>query len=131
MFHKLNLSLLMILFGVFLKEILLWAQRGCNRNFIDYLGCKKHGHISFRVLIAWFSERLTPATNFSDFQHLSLLHFLSFYCPIFFLLRFPLAGFQSNGLFIIFIISECLWREEIEIIRTKPSPNCPQCDVYS
>jgi len=28
----------MILFGVFLKEILLWAQRGYNENFIDYLG---------------------------------------------------------------------------------------------
>jgi len=52
MCHKLNFSLLMILFGAFLEEILLWAQRGCNGNFIDYLGWKKHGHISFRILIA-------------------------------------------------------------------------------
>jgi len=36
MCYKLNFSLLMILFAVFLKEILLWAQRGYNGNFIDY-----------------------------------------------------------------------------------------------
>ena len=83
---------------VFLKYIYIYifqSQRKVQWNFYWYLRMKKHDHISFWILIAWFLERLTPTTDFNDSQHLSFLFlFLSSY----FLLRLPFAGFQSNRL---------------------------------
>jgi len=66
------------------------------------LGMKKHGHTSFWVLIAWFSERLTLATNFCHcyfsspgtnilYLWMSPLIFITYFC----LLSFPFLSFLS------------------------------------
>ena len=103
MCYKLNFSLLMILFGVFFERNFTLGSKRVQRKFYWLFGIEKHGHISFRVLIVWFSERLTPATNFNDFQHLSLFPFLFFYCPIF-CWDFPLWAFNLTDslLFLLF-----------------------------
>ena len=59
------------LFRVFLKEILFFRLKDGAMDFYWCFRINKHGHISFRIMIAWFLERLTPATDFSDSQYLS------------------------------------------------------------
>ena len=93
-------------------------------------GMKKHGHISFWVLIAWFSERLTPVTNFNDSQHLSFFFFF-----LFILLSFAqislLWAYQSDGLLLLFYFWMPLKRRDWE--WNYSYENCtwlPQCDVY-
>ena len=63
------------LFRVFWKKFIFRLKEGIMENLLIF-GMKKHDHISFWVLIAWSSKRLTPATNFSDSQH-STLFFLN------------------------------------------------------
>jgi len=58
----------------------------------------KHGHISFWSMIAWFLERLTPATDLSDSQYLL---FFFFHRPIFCLDR-PLRVFNLTDFYFFF-----------------------------
>ena len=111
--------------GYFFERNFILGLKRVQWKIYWLFGMKKHGHISFWVLIAWFSKRLTPTTNFNDSQRSSFFHFLSFYRPIF-CLDFPLRAFNLTNSLLFIIIFECLWREELEneIIHTKNLTNC-------
>jgi len=66
----------------------------------------KHGHISLWIMIAWFLERLTPATNFSDSKYLSF--FFSFHHPIF-CLDCPLHFFNLTNFYFFYLFSLLFW----------------------
>jgi len=107
--------------GYFWNIYFLGSKKGIM-EFYWYLGTKKHGHISFWILVAWFSKRLTLATDFNDSQHLSFFFlFLSSYL----LLRLPFAGFQSNGLLFLCFLNSFEKEIEIKINHMKNPIDCP------
>ena len=74
----------------------------------------KHSHISFWSMIAWFLERLTPATDFSDSQKLS---FFFFHCPIFCLDR-PLRVFNLTDFYFFFFFFNAFSEKNLRFIAT-------------
>ena len=57
--------------GYFWKKFLFFRLKEGAMEFYWCFRINKHGHLSFWIMIAWFLERLTSATDFSDSKYLS------------------------------------------------------------
>ena len=116
--------------GIFFKEKFILGLKRVQWKIYWLFGTKNHGHISFWVLIAWFSERLTPATTFNDSQHLSFFFFFLFIVLSFAQISL-LWAYQSNRLLLRFYFWMPLKRRDWEWNYSYENFTwLPQCDVY-
>ena len=90
--------------GYFWRKFLFFRLKEGAMEFYWCFRINKHGHISFWIMIAWFLERLTPATDFSDSKYLTFFFFFSFYRPIF-CLDCPLRVFNLTDFYFFFFWS--------------------------
>ena len=88
--------------GYFWKKFLFFRLKEGAMEFYWCFRINKHGHISLWIMIAWFLERLTPATDFSDSKYLSFFFFspLSYLC-----LDCPLWVFNLTDFYFFFFWS--------------------------